>query len=104
MKQTIRGKRSKGTQRMCQTARRQSSRESEEQQQWSARKKKGQGERLAEKTEEPAEKESRTSSGQRARGKWNKRKPSGSLSNPDHAQSQNTRKMTQTPAGPTHIP
>ena len=59
----------------------------------SARKKKGRGERLAEKPEEPAEKESGTSSGQRARGEWNKRKP-------DHAHSQNARKMTQTPAGP----
>ena len=87
-------------QRMCQTALRLSSRESEEPQKRSVRKKKGQGKRLAEKLEEPAQKESWTSSGQLARGEWNKRRPSGGLSDPDHAQSQNTRKMTQTPAGP----
>ena len=52
---------------MCQTAQRPSRCESEEPQQRSARKKKGRGERLAEKPEEPAEKECGTSSGQRAR-------------------------------------
>ena len=79
-------------QRMCQTARKPSCRESEEPQQRSARKKKGRGE-LAEKPEESAEKESETSSGQRARGERNKRRPSGGLSDPDHAQSQNARNI-----------
>ena len=85
---------------MCQTARRPSSRESEKQQQRSAQKKKGLGERLAETPEEPAEKECKTSSGQLARGERNKRRPSGGLSNPDHAQSQNARKMSQSWAEP----
>ena len=72
------------TRRMWQSNRRPSRREREESTQRSAQKKRL-GERPAEDQEEPAQKQSEASSGEKTWGERDERQPAGSPPDPDHA-------------------